>query len=177
MKYEVPKKIQKKREEISFYILDNRLEFLWFLHEKGVALTNIQTKLLVQYEYIKEEKTERFEKKKEINFMKGLNRDYDVKTKLEQEVDSHVDVIKEKDDTTPHDNVLGEIDYAVKIDKAIYKGRKKEISASEWMPARGNILNYTNEFVDWIDSINKGFGNKVTLSYLQKSQHLSAVIL
>jgi len=137
-------------------ILERRLEFLYGLYMKGIAIGVEREILLKKNNYIKDTSIpvkHKLERKR-----KRYERDYEVKTKIEQGVDTVVDIIDEDDNV-------------------IYEG-KKEVHVSEWKPSIKRLLDPSADFVKWIDSINTSFALRVNYKpfnlYLQQSKMWAA---
>ena len=136
--------------------LDKRLEFLFEIYNSGVKLTDEQMALLRSNEYIKQDSTD-YERVKPDKYHDGISKDYSINNALERDADSYVD-ISDNGEEIPDMMTPKEYD---KHKQGLVQEGMKEVSTEDWMPKPDEALNYTNDFVKWIDSINKGFSNKI----------------
>ena len=162
------KKRYKTSQKKSNLILDNRLEFLYDLHNSNIPIGDDKENLLRKHGYIKIE-DDGYTPKIPVTINKALNTDDTVKSENEQIADSFVDVV---DSSAHHQEVLTIDEYEQNKDFK-YKG-KKQIKTSEWKPSEEEALNYPKDFVRWIDSINTGFANMIPYErfrlYVQQSE-------
>ena len=109
----------------------NHLDFLYYeLYLKGIDLSEEQMQLLEENDYIeKKEKPKKSRKKSKIAS------DLSVKGEHSRKADEHIDIV---DDSR----------------EKLFEGGR-DIKREDWLPK--SILEHTQEFVEWIDSINGGF--------------------
>jgi len=147
--------------EVHKYVTEKRLEFLFELYNKGIALAPAQLELLTEYEYIKPDVgTYDFDRTTKNKLNRKLVKNYDVKSEAEFAADERVDIVEADENYIKSDI---EVISSEKHEKQEfqYKGKRK-IETHEWKPDQDNILNYPKAFVKWIDSINNGFLNKTS---------------
>jgi len=139
-------------------VRENHLDYLQELHEKGVQLPPEDIILLKKHKRI-EVKTSKRPKKKTAG---PITTDPKIKTGLQQEADSYIDVIEkspESEELLKEDSV-DLVAFENLMDKTLFAFRGgKEITKDDWMP--DSILHHTTEFVQWIDSILSGFQNMI----------------
>lgn len=135
------KKTYNLSQKKSRLILDKRLEFLYELHQEGVDIGEERINLLKTHKYIDDDRVYESAETVVPTINKALNIDDSVKSKAEIAADAYVDIIDQDNNVT-------------------YDGGK-EIKTSDWKPPVDEILDYSKEFVRWIDSINTGFANKI----------------
>jgi hypothetical protein len=128
---------------------ENELEFLFELYIKGVPIGEEKEALLRRKGYIKEEQKEKkfFNPKPTIN---RLDFKLDKKSELENFIDSAVTVSENNGDENIN---IRFFDGEEKPNTFFESGRT--IGDDEWKPKSTTV--HTDEFIEWIDSINSGF--------------------
>ena len=129
-----PTKISKVEEE-------NRGDFLYDLHLNGVELDGGRLNFLESSGYIKTKEIPRFAST--YSKPRATKRDYTIKVEDEVNADQFVDV---------------EVEDAFGSEKKYIGGKK--IVKKDWIPHNGNVLQPEKAFVEFVDTINKGFSHK-----------------
>ena len=132
------------------------LEFLDELYRQGLPIDDADIKKLIKEGYIEKPEKEKLPKKP---VQKKAHQVSETKTELEKKADEHIDVIQdaemyaeaEEDVSVATDKAYSDI----KNDKRFLYEGGKQIEKADWLPK--SVVYHTNEFVEWIDSINDGF--------------------
>src|SRR3990167_1002510 len=134
------------------------LDFIYDLYRSGIFSDDKRIFLLRKNNYILPENEHREKsegiRKKGRKKQESVPWDFSHKTKIEQKADSHIDIVSQ----TPAETILTEKKY--QTTEKIYTGGKN-ISTDEWKPVKREIQNYPPDFINWIDSINTGFRNRI----------------
>ncbi len=151
----------KEKKQENQHIEEQRLEFLFEMYNKGVALTRERYQFLIDHKYIQPDVgTYDFAVRRPHLLNRKIAKRYEVKTEVEFAADEHVDVVSIDEDLSVSEVKVVEQEEYESHDNFEYRG-KREIETSEWKPDQDHILNYPKGLVKWIDSINNGFLNKI----------------
>ena len=138
--------------------LQRRLDFYLKMHDDGIPIEDKYTKELIEYGYIPDPYADIRPKKEKDIILHDVS---EVKTDIEKEVDSIVNVyeseteFKEDKPVTVTEKVFSD---AKGDERYLYKGGAN-IQTYNWKPK--SIIYHEPDFVEWIDSINKGFQKMV----------------
>ena len=165
----------KKSEEVSKILRDRRLEFLYELHLSNIELDFSRLKELVDTGYIESSDEGNINHIVISKILKSrdnanrqpiadkklnayLGKDFDNKKPIEIKADEITDVIH--DDNIIAEEELEEGEHEARVEVSEYSG-KKEVSRDDWLVLRNSRGEWPEDFCQWIDSLNNGFGNKI----------------
>jgi hypothetical protein len=139
-------------------IRDNQLEFLLDMFNKGVPIGDKNIKLLREHGLLFDEPEP---KKEEKNLLDKIqNRAVEFISDSHKKINAKIDIIAEENELSRLD-VLTEEQYKESLVKGgfHYHGMDREITKEDWLPK--SVTEHTEEFIQWIDSINnKGLKNR-----------------
>lgn len=157
-------------------ITENKLDFLYELYKKGVAIGHENIAALIEKDYIKNAVKEAQDDVDKIN-------EYNLNHSNEntREADSKIDIIEEEKGSDEKIELItsDELEERRKKYNHRFEGRNKPIEKKEWLPE--STTEHHPDFINWINSINtRGFANKIhyrkfTLYCQQAYQWLSEV--
>lgn len=151
----------KEKKQENQHIEESRLEFLFDLHNKGVAITAEQYQLLVKHKYIEPDVgTYDFDRTRKHKLNRTLLKDYVVKSDAEIAADQRTDIVTIDEDLSVSKVKVVEQEEYEAHENFEYRG-KRLVETKEWKPNQDDILNYSKPFVQWIDSINSSFLNMI----------------
>lgn len=146
--------------------LIKRLDFLKKMYDMKLPLTKEEKKLLVDNKYIGQKVQEELPKKPAAEHLN--DHVSSLKTDAEKEIDASVDIIVDDDAYNEKEEVVivpEKVFTDITNDpRYVYRGGKT-ITKENWYPK--DRIYHTQEFVEWIDSINSGFQRMVPYAPFQ----------
>lgn len=145
-------------------IKENRLDFFFDLHSKGVDIGDENRELLRREGYFDKD----FKKQEPVDSVKDQKKDKIVESRFEYqsekniETDKRIDIIVSNGKPESHSEVLydKELEERRALYNHIFEGRTEPIRKEEWMPK--SVTEHTPEFVAFITSIlDRGFHEKI----------------
>jgi hypothetical protein len=166
---------ENQRQEVTNHVRQSYLDFLTELEVHGVDLSNEQRNLLIREKIIKE----RVPQEKIKSEISDRSKFVDTKTAYHNEADKYIDIVEGTEDIPFAESgkrhiILDHETYDKLSESSIFKYQGgKTITSDDWKPK--DILQHSEEFVNWINSINRGFQDmlpyKPFAMYCQQSQN------
>lgn len=149
------------KEVIKKEVAENTLDYLFELHSKGIPISEDNLKLLEKKGYFKNDtplpKKEK-EEKKDIIFETQLN----FSSPKQKEIDKNIDIVF--GDIPDFSEFITTEEKESSPQEIIFEGGRT-ITQKDWLPE--STTKHTQEFINWIDSINSGFSRRSTYKKFQ----------
>lgn len=144
---------EKNKNIIRKEVAENTLDYLFELYGRGIPISEENLLLLEKKGYFKKEAEEKIAEPKADKINENS---LHFSTDKQKEIDSNIDLIFDIEPSTGIEIITSE-EKEKSTKEFIFEGGR-EITQSDWLPE--STTEHTQEFIDWIDSINRGFAHK-----------------